>query len=84
MVVFIDNNSARDVLISGLARNMLTKLYLTVEAMTRSFPWFTRVPSPSNCADSPSRSLLLEWKGLKPSSCADALDSILEVCPDLR
>ena len=55
VVFYVDNNSSRDVLISGVARNKvaiaLTKLYLTVESLSRCFPWFTRVPSPSNCAD---------------------------------
>ena len=42
VVAYIDNNSVRDVLISGSARNRmaiaLTKLYLTVESLSRSYP----------------------------------------------
>ena len=80
--------SARDVLISGSARNRvgiaLTKLYLTVESLSRSFPWFAKVPSPSNCADEHSRKVILDWRGLHASDCTEALASILEVCFLLR
>ena len=87
VVFYVDNNSSRDVLISGMARNKvaiaLTKLYLTVESLARCFPWFTRVPSPSNCADPHSRELIAEWRGLRASDHGDALASILEVCPSV-
>ena len=88
VVCYVDNNSARDVLISGVARNRvavaLTKLYLTVESLSRCFPWFTRVPSPSNCADPHSREVISEWRGLRPTDHDKALSSILEVCPSGR
>ena len=88
VVCYVDNNSARDVLISGVARNRvamaLTKLYLTVESLSRCFPWFTRVPSPSNCADPHSREVITEWRGLRPTDHKEALSSILEVCPSGR
>ena len=56
VVCYIDNNS-----VSGSARNeigsLLVKLFLTVESLSRSFAWFSRVPSPSNMADEPSKLL---------------------------
>ena len=83
----IDNNSARDVPISGSARNRvgiaLTKLYLTVESLSRILG-SPRVPSPSNCADEHSRKMILDWRGLRASECTEALASILEVCPLAR
>ena len=59
VVALIDNNSARDVAISGNARNacagsLLEKL-IDVENRTNAFFWFSRVPSPSNISDGPSR-----------------------------
>ena len=87
VIAYIDNNSAQDVLRSGLARNRvaiaLTKFYLTVESLSRSYPWFTRVPSPSNCADLHSRKSILEWRGLRASDHCEALSSLLEVCPSV-
>ena len=58
-VFYIDNNSARDVAISGSGRsrvvNCLIDRLLTSETNSSCFPWFARVPSPSNPADGPSR-----------------------------
>ena len=83
---YIDNNSARDVLISGSARNEVGSLqscYLTVESLSRSFVWFTRAPSPSNVTDALSRevmsSLSLQGVTLKPNSCDKVLDEIFQV-----
>ena len=78
---FIDNNGTRDVLISGTARNRvgdrLAKLFLTIEDLARVFAWFTRVPSPSNIADEPSRvcmaELTYEGKAMTATSADDAL-----------
>ncbi|CAE7599568.1 unnamed protein product [Symbiodinium sp. CCMP2592] len=61
-VIFVDNNSARDVSISGTSPNdvgkSLASLLLTVESLAKTFSWFARVPSPSNIADTPSREVL--------------------------
>lgn len=59
VVIFIDNNAARDASISGRARNpvgmLLIETLLILEVESRIFPWYARVPSPSNIADDPSR-----------------------------
>ena len=67
LVCFVDNNSARDVAISGSGRNTtancLIDFLLKLEMASGVSPWFSRVPTPSNIADEPSRgdcSVLLE------------------------
>ena len=59
LVAFVDNNSARDVCISGKARNamghQLVTLLLAVEDLARLNTWIARVPSPSNPSDILSR-----------------------------
>ena len=86
LVLFIDNNSCRDVLIAAKGRSpLMRKLlahYLKVEHTSGYTPWIARVPSPSNCADSPSRRKFahLAWKN-KSVACTDVkatLTSILE------
>ena len=61
VVCYTDNNGTRDVLINASARNevgsRLVQLYLGVESLIGFFPWFSRVPSPSNIADDPSKLL---------------------------
>jgi len=60
VVIFVDNNSARDVAVSGSARTVtplkLVNLLLTLEDEFSIIPWYARVPSKSNPADEPSRS----------------------------
>ena len=57
-VCFMDNNSARDVAISGCGRNSvansLIEFLLKLEMASNVTPWYARVPTPSNVADSPS------------------------------
>ena len=64
VLFFVDNNSARDVAISGAARspvaNRLLDLLLSDESSCEILAWYQRVPSPSNVADLPSRQLMLE------------------------
>lgn len=59
IICFVDNNSARDVAISGCGRNsvanVLVELLLKLEMAANVTPWYTRVPTPSNIADEPSR-----------------------------
>ena len=59
VVCFIDNNSARDVAISAGGRSKvalaLIDVLLRVEHDGAFFPWYARVPSPSNPSDRPSR-----------------------------
>ena len=61
LVLFIDNNSCRDVLISSKGRSpLMRKLlahYLKSEHRLGFTPWVARVPSPSNCSDAPSKPL---------------------------
>eukprot|EP00438_Fugacium_kawagutii_P022858 Skav220542 [mRNA] locus=scaffold1683:146141:148012:- [translate_table: standard] len=56
---FVDNNSARDIAISGHARTepgaSLMSTLLTLENSIGVLAWFARVPSESNIADAPSR-----------------------------
>lgn len=58
-VAYIDNNSTRDVSISGSARTepgkSLVAQLLAAEDAGCILAWYTRVPSSSNIADSPSR-----------------------------
>ena len=85
IVCYIDNNATRDVLISGSARNQvgarLARLLLTVETLAKTFSWFARVPSPSNLADEPSRTLMstFQFEGvvLEADSCQQTLEMIL-------
>ncbi|CAE7216539.1 unnamed protein product [Symbiodinium natans] len=59
VVAFIDNNSVRDILISCRGRSptvkSLLKMFVSLEVECEFIPWFSRVPSPSNCADLPSK-----------------------------
>ena len=61
-VAYIDNNSTRDVSISGTARTFpgdsLVGKLLEVEDAAGMISWFARVPSQSNIADAPSRGSL--------------------------
>lgn len=58
-VAYIDNNSTRDVSISGTARTQPGKTLVTqlleAEDVGGILAWYTRVPSSSNVADAPSR-----------------------------
>ena len=59
VICFVDNNSARDVAISGCGRNsvacILVEFLLKLEMAANVTPWYARVPTPSNIADDPSR-----------------------------
>ena len=59
VIIFVDNNSARDICISGSARSFpatrLISELLVLEDHHNISPWYTRVPSRSNPADLPSR-----------------------------
>ena len=58
-LIFVDNNSARDVAISGRGRSSpadaLVGVLLQVEDSLSITPWIARVPSSSNPSDEPSR-----------------------------
>jgi hypothetical protein len=57
VVIFVDNNSARDVAVSGTARTkvplLLVSTLLALEDDLQITPWYARVPSKSNPADEP-------------------------------
>ena len=59
VICFVDNNSARDVAISGNGRNItancLIEFLLKLEMSSCTTPWYARIPTPSNIADEPSR-----------------------------
>ena len=59
VVFYIDNNSARDVAMSGSGRAEIPKALLEQllfrEQQSQVVAWYQRVPSPSNIADLPSR-----------------------------
>ena len=82
VVFFVDNNSARDVAISGSARNQTANIMidalLRVEAESSAFPWYARVPSPSNPSDELSRDDLSFFTSLgTPRVCV--LDWVIEI-----
>ena len=90
VVFFVDNNSARDVAISGSARNQTANIMidalLRVEAESSSFPWYARVPSPSNPSDELSRGDLSFFTSLgTPRVCVlDWVSEISKVLSDSR
>ena len=58
-IFFIDNNSAREGLIRGYSpivasARIIAESWLE-DSLAASFPWYDRVPGPSNVADGPSR-----------------------------
>ena len=82
-VFYIDNNSARDVAISTNGRSSmamkLVESLLVLEQQLSIYPWYTRVPSPSNCADAPSRNdtSFLELSGVDRSEVVDLVGDLI-------
>lgn len=85
VLCFIDNNSARDVAISESGRNItanfLIEALLKLEMATCTTPWYSRVPTPSNIADDPSRGEIRELvtSGVNRTCVKDSLEEILLV-----
>ena len=85
LICFVDNNSARDVAISGAGRNAtaraLVGFLLKLEMAVCAAPWYSRVPTPSNIADDPSRGEIdkLVQEGVKQTDPAVELSQIMEV-----
>ena len=83
LLCFVDNNSARDVAISGSGRNItanfLIEALLKLEMVTGTTPWYSRVPTPSNIADDPSRGEIsdLIQASVNQTCVKDALQDIL-------
>jgi hypothetical protein len=86
LLVFIDNNSARDVAISGKARGgvatKMVEFLLHLEDEASVWPWYARVPSESNPADLPSRKLCvhitLKGRNVRASSVEEDLVRLFE------
>jgi hypothetical protein len=84
VLVFIDNNSARDVAISAKARGKvaasMVEFLLHLEDEASIWPWYSRVPSESNPADLPSRKLCLKievmGRSVRSSSVEDELSKL--------
>jgi len=59
VIIYIDNDSAREALIKGYSPAIPSAELIAVAwlglAEARAAPWFARVPGPSNIADGPSR-----------------------------
>ena len=89
VLFFVDNNAASDIAISGAARsptaNKLLDMLLLDEYSAEILAWFQRVPSPSNPADAPSRSLLksVDLHGVEVP-CEDISDMLKELESSLR
>ena len=85
LICFVDNNSARDVAISGCGRNCvansLVEFLLKLEMASNVTPWYTRVPTPSNVADDPSRGVVrhLIESGAKCEDPAKELQDIITI-----
>ena len=83
IICFVDNNSARDVAISGNGRNFtansLIDFLLKLEMATCTTPWYTRIPTPSNIADDPSRGVVeaLLAQKVSETSVQDGLREIM-------
>ena len=83
IICFVDNNSARDMAISGNGRNFtansLIDFLLKLEMATCTTPWYTRIPTPSNIADDPSRGVVeaLLAQKVSETSVQDGLREIM-------
>ena len=63
IIYYVDNDSARQSLTKGYSpsihSNHIIQTMNSLESLTQSWSWFTRVPSASNPADEPSRLVLI-------------------------
>lgn len=75
VIWFIDNDAARDGLISGFspspASMALISVFYAMERGCPTYPWMARVPSHSNPADLPSRKKLMEAAKLYQAKVED-------------
>lgn len=89
LVCFVDNNSARDVAISGIARNdvasCLIDFLLKLQMATNFGPWYAKVPTPSNIADEPSRGdiVLMSELGVKCTDIFKVFSDIFKVFSEI-
>ena len=80
-VFYVNNNSARDVAVSGSARSetgsALVSILLKIEDRISLFPWYARVAPPSNPADRPSRGATghLKSLGVKEACCKSVFEN---------
>ena len=84
---YLDNNTSRDVCISGKGRSFIAKALasalLSLEDAGEIKTWFSRVPSPSNVADEPSRRLCCSMDLGGKTFIADDASSSLKACMGL-
>ena len=81
LVVFIDNNAVRGSLISCDTSNeiaaVILRSILQLEDDVKALAWYTRVPSPWNIADDPSRNECSFLKSLKCQEDKINMDEVL-------
>ena len=81
---YLDNNTSRDVCISGKGRSFIAKALvaalLSLEDAGEIRTWFSRVPSPSNVADEPHRKLCTVLEVGGKTFTADDASSSLSAC----
>lgn len=75
IVIYTDNNAVRDSMISCNTGNEVAKKILVAtlvsEMQAQLTPWYSRVPTDSNCADAPSRLDITSLQSVcaKPTEC---------------
>ena len=75
VLYFIDNEGVKEAFVTGCTKSKASRTML-IEAMIQdsrndSLSWYTRVPSPSNVADAPSR---LKWQELSETLECDVIN----------
>ena len=68
VIYFIDNEGVKEALVAGVTKSQASKVMLhecmIQDSMLNNLSWYTRIPSPSNIADAPSRMKLDEIEEL--------------------
>ena len=74
IIHFVDNDSAKSALVTGHTKSKASAALVDIvsfqESKAMSRTWYSRVPSPSNVADNPSRqqfSSLRDWANARES-----------------
>ena len=87
IVMYLDNNTTRDIAISGRGRSLTAKALatalLTLEDEGELRAWYARVPSPSNVADLPSRQLCETMTVLGQTLAAENAEASMRSCLEL-
>ena len=68
VIYFIDSEGVKEALVAGVTKSQASKVMLhecmIQDSMLNNLSWYTRIPSPSNIADAPSRMKLDEIEEL--------------------